>query len=193
MLGWILNASLYPLCSSSLVAAGGAVCHVLSTSLLGFTAITMAHSLAGEEAVNNIASLLLVFLGAAYIVLFMIGHHGHGHTHNHGGNVEKMAVAGLILVPALSPCATTLPVFLAVGNSSKGAMLMAVLVLLVSTLAVMLTLVAISFYGSSQLKFQWIEKYDKLLVGSVLVAVGVLTKMFHHHDHTEIGALHHHH
>ncbi|MBA0653195.1 hypothetical protein Gohar_013064, partial [Gossypium harknessii] len=28
-----------------------------------------------------------------------------------------MVVVGLVLVPALSPCATTLPVFLAVGNS----------------------------------------------------------------------------
>jgi hypothetical protein len=43
--------------------------------------------------------------------------------------MEKMAVAGLVLVPALSPCATTLPVFLAVGNSSS-MMILAIIVLL---------------------------------------------------------------
>ncbi|RVW60987.1 hypothetical protein CK203_051356 [Vitis vinifera] len=43
--------------------------------------------------------------------------------------MEKMAVAGLVLVPALSPCATTLPVFLAVGNSSS-MMVLAIIVLL---------------------------------------------------------------
>ncbi|MBA0803362.1 hypothetical protein Gohar_013578 [Gossypium harknessii] len=33
--------------------------------------------------------------------------------------MEKMVVASLVLVPALSPYATTLLVFLAVGNSSS--------------------------------------------------------------------------
>lgn len=166
-----------------LVTALGAVCHVASTSILGFTAVTMAHTLAGEERVNAIASLVLVLLGAAYIVLHTFGHGGHMHSHSHGGQVEKMAVAGLILVPALSPCATTLPVFLAVGDSSRSTMLAAVLVLLLSTMTVMLTLVSLSFYGAAQLKFGWVERYDKLLVGSVLCAVGILTHLFHHHDH----------
>ena len=51
----------------------------------------------------------------------------------------------------------------------------------------MTSLVALSFYGASQLKFHWVERYDKLLVGSVLCLVGILTLLFHDHDH------HHHH
>jgi hypothetical protein len=51
----------------------------------------------------------------------------------------------------------------------------------------MTSLVALSFYGASQLKFHWVERYDKLLVGSVLCLVGVLTLIFHDHDHS-----HHH-
>ncbi|RWR75843.1 hypothetical protein CKAN_00424400 [Cinnamomum micranthum f. kanehirae] len=95
--------------------------------------------------------------------------------------MEKMAVAGLVLVPALSPCATTLPVFLAVGNSSS-MMVLAIIVLLFSTITVMTSLVALSFYGASQLKFHWIERYDKLLVGTVLCLVGILTLVFHDHE-----------
>ncbi|KAH9549640.1 hypothetical protein CY35_10G030300 [Sphagnum magellanicum] len=163
-----------------LVTALGAVCHVLSTSLLGVAAITMANTIAGEGTVHSLASLLLVVLGAGYIVLFLLGKGGHAHGgHNH--SMEKMAVAGLILVPTLSPCATTLPVFLAVGNESSGALFLAIGVLLASTLTVMLTLVTLSYYGAAQLKFHWIEHYDKVLVGSVLCLVGILTFLFHDH------------
>eukprot|EP00850_Spirogloea_muscicola_P020625 SM000222S06966 [mRNA] locus=s222:39028:49965:- [translate_table: standard] len=176
------RAQKWSISQTLLVTSVGAVCHVLSTSLLGLTAVTMAHTLAGEEAVHHIASLLLVFLGAGYIGLYLMGQRGgHGHAHNH--SMEKAAVAGLILVPALSPCATTLPVFLAVGNSSHGSMLVAILVLLICTLTVMVSLVSLSFYGAGQVKFQWVERHDKLLVGSVLCAVGILTHVFHHHNH----------
>lgn len=46
----------------------------------------------------------------------------------------------------------------------------------------MTSLVALSFYGASQIKFHWVERYDKLLVGTVLCLVGVLTLIFHDHD-----------
>lgn len=101
--------------------------HVVSTSILGITAVTMANTIAGEETVHKLASLLLIVLGGSYIMLFFIGKGGHSHSHNQP--MEKMAVAGLVLVPALSPCATTLPVFLAVGNSSY-MMVLAIIVLL---------------------------------------------------------------
>lgn len=168
-----------PLTSSWSTAAFGAVLHVISTSLLGITAITISNTIAGEETVHKLASLLLVILGGSYIVMFLSGKGGHSHSHNQP--MEKMAVAGLVLVPALSPCATTLPVFLAVGNSSS-MMVLAIIVLLFSTIMVMTSLVALSFYGASQLKFHWVERYDKLLVGSVLCMVGVLTLIFHDHD-----------
>ncbi|CAI5960537.1 unnamed protein product [Closterium sp. NIES-64] len=250
----------------SLTAALGAFLHVLSTSILGFTAVTMAHTLAGEEAVEAIASLLLLLLGACYIALFLLTRgkpsHSHCHAHAHlpttmaaaaaataaatgtsspGGSaaassksanasgkpegMERIAVLGLVLVPALSPCATTLPVFLAISDASVGTMAIAVAVLLACTLFVMLTLVALSFYGASQVsllshvaaiyvmrpsrlsvaarlhapvvmltrvglsygasqvKFGWLERYEKLVVGVILCAVGILTHLFHHHDH----------
>ncbi|KVH87598.1 hypothetical protein Ccrd_025119 [Cynara cardunculus var. scolymus] len=165
------RAQKWTLSRTLLVTAFGAVLHVLSTSLLGITAITISNTIAGEETVHKLASLLLVLLGGSYILLFMCGKGGHTHSHNQP--MEKMAVAGLVLVPALSPCATTLPVFLAVGNSSS-MMVLAIIVLLFS-----------------QLKFHWMERYDKLLVGSVLCLVGILTLIFHDHEghtHTHTGS-----
>ncbi|KMT04009.1 hypothetical protein BVRB_8g187140 [Beta vulgaris subsp. vulgaris] len=74
----------------------------------------MANTIAGEETVHKLASLLLVFLGGSYILLFLCGKGGHSHSHHQP--MEKMVLAGLVLVPALLPCATTLTVFLAVGK-----------------------------------------------------------------------------
>ncbi|XP_077248932.1 fe(3+) dicitrate transport system permease [Tasmannia lanceolata] len=172
---WTLSRTL-------LVTAFGAVLHVISTSLLGVAAITMANTIAGEETVHKLASLLLIVLGGSYVLFYLLGKGGHSHSHNHP--MEKVAVAGLVLVPALSPCATTLPVFLAVGNSSS-MMVLAIIVLLFSTITVMTSLVALSFYGASQLKFHWVERNDKLLVGTVLCLVGILTLLFHDHDHDD--------
>ncbi|WOH00190.1 hypothetical protein DCAR_0519548 [Daucus carota subsp. sativus] len=93
--------------------------------------VTIRNTIAGEETVHKLASLLLVFLGGSYIILILMGKGSHGHTHNQP--MEKMAVAGLILGPAPSPCATTLPVFLAVGNSYS-IMVIAIIVLLLSSL-----------------------------------------------------------
>ncbi|MFQ6633801.1 hypothetical protein Gotur_012172, partial [Gossypium turneri] len=80
-----------------------------------------------EKTVHKLASLLLIVLGGSYILLFLSGKGGHSHSHNQP--MEKMVVAALVLVPALSPCATTLPVFLVVGNSST-VMVLAIIVLL---------------------------------------------------------------
>ncbi|XP_078436496.1 fe(3+) dicitrate transport system permease [Wolffia australiana] len=175
------RAQKWTLSRTLIVTAFGAILHVISTSLLGIAAITMATTIAGEETVHKLASLLLLVLGSSYILLFIFGKGGLGHSHGHP--MEKMAVASLVLVPALSPCATTLPVFLAVGNSSS-MIVLAIVVLLFSTIVVMTSLVALSFYGASQLKFHWVERHDKLLVGSVLCAVGFLTFLFHDHDHS---------
>nr|XP_025700744.1 uncharacterized protein LOC112801987 isoform X1 [Arachis hypogaea] len=84
--------------SLHLGAALGAILHVISTSLLGITAITMANTIAGEETVYKLASMLLVVLGGGYVILFLNGKGGHSHSHNQP--MEKMVVAGLILVPA---------------------------------------------------------------------------------------------
>ncbi|XP_020518566.1 uncharacterized protein LOC18427066 isoform X2 [Amborella trichopoda] len=127
------RAQKWTLSRTLIVTAFGAVLHVVSTAFLGIAAITMANTIAGEETVHRLASLLLVILGGSYILLFIFGKGGHSHSHNHP--MEKMAVAGLVLVPALSPCATTLPVFLAVGNSSS-MLVLAIIVLLFSFVVV---------------------------------------------------------
>eukprot|EP00241_Pyramimonas_parkeae_P011139 CAMPEP_0114261202 /NCGR_PEP_ID=MMETSP0058-20121206/20985_1 /TAXON_ID=36894 /ORGANISM="Pyramimonas parkeae, CCMP726" /LENGTH=226 /DNA_ID=CAMNT_0001376669 /DNA_START=87 /DNA_END=767 /DNA_ORIENTATION=+ len=178
--GWTLSKTL-------LVTAAGGFCHVMSTTLLGWTAATMASAVLSEEAIHSMASGLLVLMGLIYTFQFWRGARGHHHHHHHGHNAERLAVVGLILVPTLSPCATTLPVFLtAAGSNDHAAFAVLAALLLASTLTVMLTLVTLSYLGAATLKktaFEGISRYDKLVVGVILVVVGVATQLAHHHDH----------
>lgn len=179
--GWTLGKTL-------LITAAGGFCHVLSTTLLGWTAATMATAVLSEESIHSMASGLLIVMGLVYMLQFYLGwgaHHHHHHAKN--SHVERMAVLGLILVPTLSPCATTLPVFLTAASSKDRVEFMVLsLLLLGSTLTVMLTLVTLSFLGAATLKkaaFEGISRYDKVVVGSILCLVGVITQLTHHHDH----------
>ncbi|MBA0553030.1 hypothetical protein Golob_012250, partial [Gossypium lobatum] len=63
-------------------------------------------TIGGIATVSLLHSFIPTLLGGSYILLFLSGKGGHSHSHNQP--MEKMAVAGLVLVPALSPCATTL-------------------------------------------------------------------------------------
>mmetsp|Transcript_19363 Transcript_19363/g.32545 ORF Transcript_19363/g.32545 Transcript_19363/m.32545 type:complete len:229 (+) Transcript_19363:428-1114(+) len=177
--GWTLGKTL-------LITAVGGTCHVISTTLLGWTAATMATAVLSEESIHMMASMLLVVMGLVYILQFRFGcgHHHHHRATNH--SVERMAIIGLILVPTLSPCATTLPVFLTAASSDdKSEFLVLAGLLWCSTLSVMLVLVSLSYVGVARLKgavFEGISRYDKLAVGSCLCVVGVLTQLTHHHD-----------
>lgn len=209
--------------------AMGAVLHVLSTCALGFAAVGMANSLAGEEMVHAAASLLLCALGAAYVWQHLRGNtssHSHCHSHSHslppslshslpqshphshspkphshsqlhgrgaragsgapgvGPRGNRMAVVGVLLIPTLTPCTTTLPVFLALGEASMGTVVLAVLLLLGGTLAVTGTLVALSWLGAERVRLKWVTRHERLLLGVVLIAVGVSTFLFHSHSHS---------
>ncbi|KAL0390720.1 UNVERIFIED_CONTAM: hypothetical protein Scaly_0429100 [Sesamum calycinum] len=172
------RAQKWTLSRTLLVTAFGAVLHVLSTSLLGITAITITNTIAGEETVHKLASLLLVILGGSYVILFLTGRVV---TAILTTNLWRKWLLPVLFLFLRCLLVQPLPVFLAVGNSSS-MMVLAIIVLLFSTITVMTSLVALSFYGASQLKFHWVERYDKLLVGSVLCLVGILTLIFHDHD-----------
>ncbi|CAH9050331.1 unnamed protein product [Cuscuta europaea] len=76
--------------------------------------------------------------------------------------MEKMAVAGLVLVPALSPCATTLPVFLAVGNSSSMLVLAIIVLLFRANRGFWLTVQG-HFLGASG-HFSWLNYREKAIL-----------------------------
>ncbi|MBA0561149.1 hypothetical protein Golob_017998, partial [Gossypium lobatum] len=64
-------------------------------------------TIGGIATISLLHSFILTLTGGSYILLFLSGKGGKSHSHNQP--LEKMVVIGLVLVPALSPCATTLP------------------------------------------------------------------------------------
>eukprot|EP00898_Chlorokybus_atmophyticus_P007178 jgi/Chlat1/7461/Chrsp6S07467 len=196
------------------VTAAGAIGHTVSTSVLGLVAAGAAQSLFPEQIVHGFASALLVLMGLSYVYQWATGRHSShcGHTHlptsilangklstpqNDNGKgdgkdgkesdqpqMSRMAVLGLVMVPTLTPCATTLPMFLAVSDNPDGSLILLCLVLLVCTLSVMTTLVALSSLGASRLKLDFMSRgADKLLVGVCLILVGFATVLLHDHSH----------
>jgi len=181
------RAQKWSLGKTLLVTAAGGCLHVLSTTMLGIAAVFMVNFVFPEERVHQFASLVLSGIGCVYIYQHFKGAKGHncGHcSHDHQSHgVDRMAVYGLIMVPALSPCATTLPVFLAVASSGLLAILALCALLLVSTLLVQMALVGLSFVGAAKLKLGALERWDKLIVGLCLVFVAAMTLILHDHSH----------
>eukprot|EP00899_Mesostigma_viride_P012504 jgi/Mesvir1/21254/Mv21658-RA.1 len=179
------KAQSWTLTKTLLITTLGALGHVVSTSLMGLAAVAMAHTVLPEEYVHAAASGLLIIMGIVYIFQNITGKGHCSHAHHGGGHrMDRMATVGLVLVPTLTPCASTLPMFLAVAESGFSGIIKATTVLLVTTLTVMLTLVTLSYLGASRFKFDSLKRYDRFLVGIVLILVGFLTIVLHHdHDH----------
>ncbi|CAI5497478.1 unnamed protein product [Closterium sp. Naga37s-1] len=216
------------------ITALGAFLHVLSTSILGFTAVTMAHTLAGEEAVEAIADASVGTMAIAvavllactlFVMLTLVALSFYG--------ASQVSLARLVLMFRAVFCGAARLHANRHAHSRRTLLLWGfpVAVLLACTLFVILALVALSFSGASQVtlgwlerykklavmlfplplppslppgllscsppplpntflpfftlqvKFGWLERYEKLVVGVILCAVGILTHLFHHHDH----------
>lgn len=206
----VSRAQQWPLSTALLVTAAGAAAHVLSTALLGGVAATVAGAALGEETVNQVSSAVLLLLGSRYVYVHWrvpperrgacCSAHGHGHSRSHssGGKVDAAAVRegvsdwqaalGVVTVPMLSPCATTLPIFISAAESGPGVLLALIASMLLCTMTVMCGLVGTAVLGFKRLNTQWLEKNDRMVVGLCLFAIGLVTLLFpHDHDHHEHG------
>ena len=157
------------------VTAIAGLLHVASTFILGLALAGVAKASAPKqpELLERISGFLLIFLGLIYLVsqFFHAGHH-----HEQDRKVrEKTAFAALLLSLALSPCSFSIP-FLVLAGSSAGwaAILLIGLVLLVTTVGVMLLLVGLTSAGVEHLKFAFFDRFEKLILGLVLCALGAL-------------------
>ncbi len=91
---------------------------------------------------------------------------------------DKAAMGALILGLVLSPCLDMLPLY--VGCSAMGVwVLVAIsLIFMVITPPLMILLVALSLSGLEQLKLAWLERYEGMLAGVLMVLLGVGLMLF---------------
>lgn len=141
---------------------------------------TWAHVLPGA---------ILLLAGTAYVLIDLLGGRAHAHHHEvHEAAVQGMsdrsATVTLVLTLALSPCEAMIPVF--VGATPMGdPVFLAGLVVAsgIVSLGLMATLALLSWHGIRRLSFGWFAHHERLTMGVILAAVGLLTLLLGHAHH----------
>ena len=156
------------------MSTGGA--HVALTAILGAGALRLnAETL--HEWGTYIAAGVLAVLGLLYIVLHFV-HAGHHHDHDVKVG-ERLGVGSIYLSVMLSPCSLIIPVLFGVAGVSWQMFAALILVLLATTLGLMAVLVAIAYSGMERFRTTFLDHYEKLIIGLVLLGVAASSILFH--------------
>lgn len=120
-------------------------------------------------------------------------HEDHGHNHDHGDHhdhataedsrfsPDKVAVVSLIALLTFSPCEGFLPIYLTAWPHGWTVFVLLSAVLAVGTLAGMLVFTGLTFLGVQHLEMPWLERYENVILGGVLILLGIGVILFHHH------------
>ncbi len=160
-----------------LIAGAAGTLHVVSTVIIGILLVVVGTRFTNVETLEKIAGFVLIGMGAVYLALqiFRVGHH-------HASDAvipQKVAILTLLLSVTLSPCSAAIP-FLVASAGDWTMILVLALVLLVTTVGNMLLLVGLTSLGIEKLKFAFLERHEKWIVGIVLVTLGTAILLFDH-------------
>ncbi len=160
------------------VTAAAGLLHVASTVLIGVAGAALFRNFLEDGAtLERISALILIGLGALYFVAHLF-HAGHHHERDRS-LTEKAAVASLLLSLVFSPCSVAIPLLMTNARDA-GMVLLVAAVLLVTTVGPMLLLVGLTSLGIEKLQFAFFDRYEKLIVGLVLVLLGALILVVRH-------------
>ncbi|MGB9641886.1 MAG: sulfite exporter TauE/SafE family protein [Candidatus Ratteibacteria bacterium] len=178
--------------------------HVLSSIILGFVGIALGVAVLKLESIESfrgdLSTWFLIIFGFTYFAwglrqAFLRKSHehfhqhqtgnAHAHSHKHIGDhvhihnteAKSLTMWVLFIIFVLGPCEPLIP--LVMYPAARGNMTQVVLVALsfgLLTIATMLTVVLISFYGLSKLPFHKFEKYSHALAGLVVFLCGIAVK-----------------
>ena len=172
--GWTRGRTL------GITAVAGLIHVVVNVSLGAALAVAgrtlMEHQ---EHLLTQISAGILILLGAIYLGAHLL-HAGHHHEQDKSVT-GKAAVLALSFSLALSPCsASIILTIVATAGAGWTTILSIAAVILVTTVGVMLLLVGLTSLGVERLQFAVFERYEKVILGLVFVAVGSLILIFHH-------------
>jgi cytochrome c biogenesis protein CcdA len=131
-----------------------------------------------EHLLERLSAYVLVGLGVLYLVSHLL-HAGHHHEQDKSVT-GKAAILALSFSLALSPCSASIMLLIvATAGSGWTTLLLIAAVLLVTTVGIMLLLVGLTSLGIERLQFTIFERYEKLILGLVLVGLGAMILLFH--------------
>jgi putative Mn2+ efflux pump MntP len=116
------------------------------------------------------------------------GDHDNDHKDLHDHSVsdtrfspDKVAVVSLIALLTFSPCEGFLPIYLTAWPHGWTIFVLLSGVLAVGTLSGMLVFTGLTFLGVQHLEMPWLERFENLILGGVLILLGIGVVLFHHH------------
>src|SRR5437762_13983706 len=190
-----------------LITALAGTGHVLTTALLGLILTIFGVALSSRVGTwfPRIAGALLITLGLFYIWRQLSGH-PHSHTHlfsksGHGGNEHEnelkeslahfrapdisrtrtsdwVAIGSLFAMLTFSPCDAFLPIFVSGIRFGWGGFGLLTLILSTAAVAGMLVFTSLALLGIRSIGLGWFERYESLVMGSLLLLVGVMVLLF---------------
>lgn len=215
------------LCSPPLIAFLGAFGHVTVTVFIMLVISEIGGALVSEDTYRLLSSSVLIVLAAYYLYTYFIGNQrdsccepSDSKTHLNKPATppttsatsrslsppdslafNRAAELSLVTLTTLSPCVGSMPVLLTLMAPpiDPTKVLIAYFVLLATSAAVMMSLVALSFLGAARFDFAKIRRHERLIVGIGLLVLAILTFFVlsdhhhHHHDHHHHASTHMHH
>jgi putative Mn2+ efflux pump MntP len=161
------------------VAAGAGALHVVTTVALGLILARTGSAVLPPDELEHVGGWILAAVGALYLILHFT-HQGHHHDHEVATS-DRIALGGLVLSVTVSPCSLAIPILVGAAGANTGHVIMISLVLLATTVGNMVMLVGLTGLGVEKLPFSFFDRYEKLMLGGILIAVG--TFMLVAHDH----------
>ncbi len=169
--------------------------HILTTIVLGAGIVWF--SLKVNERFQSlfviVATLSTFLFGLYYFVQFFRGrrhsHCDHHHPHEHDfskTSQDGWAILGLLSLLTFSPCESFLPVYISAWQLSWSGFVALSIVLAAGTLTAMILFTTLAFFGVNKLNFKFLENYEKLIIGSVLIILSILVYFIeagHKHGH----------
>src|SRR5436190_7550629 len=182
--------------------------HVMVTAALGLAITLFGAALSETIGTwfPRIAGGALLLFGLYYLVRQIIGkghvhfhyphehlyehdhEHGHGqvneHDHHHDNECQahptsdRAAILSLLAFLTFSPCEGFVPFYVSGIRYGWGGFAVLTAVLSIATVAGMVLFTSLTLAGLSRLKLGVLEKYESVLMGVLLCAVGILIIIF---------------
>ncbi len=174
--------------------------HVLSSIILGAIGITFGIAVTQLENIEayrgEIAAWLLFVFGITYLIWGIhraVKNKPHRHMHNHGDGTEhvhehthndkhthihesgrkKLTPWILFIIFIFGPCEAFIPLLMFPAFDANIMTMIAItLIFSITTIATMMAIVTLSYYGLSRLKNPRIERFGHPTAGAVLVLCG---------------------
>lgn len=166
--------------------------HIITTTAIGagivWFSLKMNESL--EHLFVLIASISTFVFGLYYFVQYFRGqkhshcNHHHPHVHDYAASAKDgWAILSLLSLLTFSPCESFLPVYVSAWQTGWSGFLVLSSVLAIGTLLSMLFFTSLAFQGMKQIRLQFLENYEKIIIGTILMILAVIIYFVEHTNH----------